>query len=42
MYTYEKYIQKNITTHSRNDFDFGNESGEIPLKFNEKTRDLRL
>ena len=40
MYTSQKYIRKNFTTHSRNDFDFSNESVEILPKFNEKTRNL--
>ena len=39
-YTSQKYIQKKFTTHSRNDFDFWNESGEILLKINENTRNL--
>ena len=34
------YIQKSFTTHSRNDFDFWSESGEILLKIKEKTRIL--
>ena len=38
MYASQKYIQKAFTTHSRNDFDFWNEIGEILLKINEKAK----
>ena len=42
MYTSQKYIQKNFTTHNGNVFDLLIESGEIPLKINVKTRNFAI